>query len=63
MYKRQAEEFAALGLRSVTVDLGYGAGEEASSGHPAETGTLVFRPGGATDLTWAVRRKCRRTLG
>ena len=58
-----AEEFTALGLRSVTVDLGYGAGEEASSGHPAETGTLVFRPGGATDLTWAVRRKGRRTLG
>ncbi len=58
-----AEEFVALGLRSVTVDLAYGAGEEASSGHPVDTATLLFRPGGPTELTWAVRRKGRRTLG
>ncbi|HEX2704840.1 MAG TPA: hypothetical protein VHM65_03715, partial [Candidatus Lustribacter sp.] len=65
-----AEEFAALGLRSVTIDLRYG-GEEAGSGIPADAGSgipadadsLVFRPGSPSDLTWAVRRKGRHTLG
>lgn len=58
-----AEEFTALGLRAATVDLAYGAGEEASSGVPADRTSVVFRPGSPTDLTWAVRRKGRRTLG
>lgn len=57
------EELAALGLRSVTVDLVYGAEEATAGGPPAETGSLVFRPGSAPDLTWAVRRRGRRTLG
>lgn len=58
-----AEEFQALGLRSVSVDLSYGDGEQASSGVAPDTGTLAFRPGSPSDLTWAVRRKGRATLG
>lgn len=51
-----AEEFAALGLRQATVDLAYGTGPRAA------TGTLLFRPGAATELTWAARRDGRPSL-
>lgn len=51
-----SEEFAALGLRQATVDLAYGTGPQAA------TGTLLFRPGGATELTWAARRDGRPSL-
>ncbi|MEZ0448651.1 hypothetical protein [Cellulomonas sp. ICMP 17802] len=53
------EEMAALSLTSVTVDLAYGKAGDAVA---PETGSLVFRRGGPTDLTWAVRRKGRSTL-
>ena len=53
------EEMEALSLTAVTVDLSYGS---PSDGLPVQTASLVFRPGGARDLTWAVPRKGRPTL-
>lgn len=53
------EELEALHLRSTTVDLAYGGPGDAT---PPKTGSLVFRAGSPTDLTWAVRREGRPTL-
>ena len=53
------DEFEALRLRSATVDLSYGATGDPV---PPESATVQFRPGGPTDLTWAVRRSGRRSL-
>ncbi len=54
-----AEEFAALSLTTVTVDLTYGGPGDPV---PPESGTLQFRAAGITDLTWAAKRRGRPTL-
>jgi len=50
------EEFTALSLRSVTVDLSYGAGTD------VDAQSIVFRPGSTGDKTWAVKRRGRPSL-
>ncbi len=50
------EEFAALSLRSVTVDLSYGTGSD------VDAHSLVFRPGSTGDKPWAVKRRGRPSL-
>ena len=59
-----AEEFTALGgcARSPSTSATAPARRPAP-GHPAETGTLVFRPGGATDRDLGGGGWGRRTLG
>lgn len=54
------EEFAALGLRSVTAELTYGKPGDPVPPEPAQS--LVFRPGSSGDKQWAVKRRDRPSL-
>lgn len=53
------EDFDALGIREIEVDLTYG---EPSDGVPQDHGALLFRPDSTGDKTFAVKRLGRKSL-